>query len=266
MELTMKELQYYLEVALLVAQCGGKEALKFFRTEGLKVESKLTTSFDPVTKADKDAERMMRDHIKRYFPSDGVIGEEYNNIPSASGITWVIDPIDGTRAFVSGTPSWGVLVAVNNGNIPIIGVIYQPFTGEIFYGGQGVAYFRRNGEDTKINVRRCAKISQAILFSTYPEIGTQREYNQFQLINKMVMQTRYGFDCYAYAMLAMGFIDIIMEAGLKSYDIQAPYALICAAGGVASNWNGCDPQFGGTFLACGDKHLHSMIISELSRS
>ena len=79
------------------------------------------------------------------------------------------------------------------------------------------------------------------------------------------MQTRYGFDCYAYAMLAMGFVDIIMEAGLKSYDIQAPYALICAAGGVVSNWSGYDPQFGGTFLACGDKHLHSIIISELSK-
>ena len=264
MELTANELQYYMKAAVSVAQCGGKEALKFFRSKELVVESKLTGSFDPVSRADKDAERVMRNHIKRNFPNDGVVGEEYNNIPGTSGITWVIDPIDGTRAFVSGTPSWGVLVAVNNGNIPIIGVIYQPFTGEIFYGGNGVANLRSKGEDMEIHVRNCTKLSEAILFSTFPEIGTQQEFNQFQKIKKMVLQTRYGFDCYAYAMLAMGFIDIIMEAGLNSYDIQAPYALIRAAGGVASDWRGEDPQFGGTFLACGDRHLHSTIISEVS--
>ena len=114
--------------------------------------------------------------------------------------------------------------------------------------------------------KKCKHLSDAILFSTFPEIGTAEEHRKFQIINKKVKQTRYGFDCYAYALLAMGAIDIVMEAGLQSYDIQGPQALIESSGGVVSSWSGNNPQYGGTLLACGSKNIHDEILLLLTRS
>ena len=261
-----RELKHYVEIARQVALAGGAEALKYFRSKNLVVESKSTAKFDPVTLADKRTEEVMRRAILSNFPEDGIIGEEHENISGTSGISWVIDPIDGTRSFIAGAPTWGILVAVNDGIGPFAGVIYQPFIDELFFGGFGSAYYEFKGKREKIFTKKCKNLSDATLFSTFPEIGTTEEHRKFQIINKKVKQTRYGFDCYAYALLAMGAIDIVMEAGLQSYDIQGPQALIESSGGVVSSWSGNNPQYGGTLLACGSKNIHDEILLLLTRS
>ena len=266
MSLRTGELERYLEIARKIAIAAGTEVLKLFRSADLLIENKGTTSLDPVTFADRLAERLIIDEIQKYFPDDGITGEEYGKIEGSSLVHWVIDPIDGTRAFISGIPAWTILIAVNDGTIPVIGVIYQPFTEELFYGSRNYAFYELKGKRKRIHARKCEGLSSSIMFSTHPEIGNELEYNQFKEINNKVMLTRYGFDCYAHAMLAMGLIDVVMEAGLKSYDIQAPQALIVAAGGNVTSWTGADPQFGGTFLATGDENIHEEILSLLASS
>ncbi len=259
------ELTHYIEIAKQVALVGGAEALKYFRSKDLGVENKSIAKFDPVSLADIRTEEVMRREIMAKFPQDGITGEEHESLNGTSGINWIIDPIDGTRAFISGAPSWGILVAVNDGTGPFVGVIYHPFTDELFVGSFGNAYYEFKGKREKICTRKCRGLSEAVLFSTFPEIGTEQEHKRFQIISEKVKQTRYGFDCYAYALLAMGMIDIVMEAGLEAYDIQAPQALIEASGGVVSSWTNKNPQFGGTFLACGSKNIHDEIISILPK-
>ena len=237
--------------------------LPFFRGQDLGLTSKRS-DFDPVTHADRAAERAMRETIAATRPQDAILGEEYGKTDGTSGLTWVLDPIDGTRAFICGTATWGVLISLNDANGPIFGIIDQPYTGERFVGGLGDAQLVRFEETTPLAVRPCSDLSNATLLTTFPEIGTNAERKAFEHVRNKVKLTRYGLDCYAYALLALGQIDLVIEAGLQSYDIAAPIAVIEAAGGFVTNWQGDPVHDGGQVVAAGDKAMHAAAMALLN--
>lgn len=239
-------------------------ALTYFRQASQAVENKYTDGFDPVTRADKDIEAAMRDYLAQHRPDDGILGEEYENIDGTSGLTWVLDPIDGTRGFLSGTPTWGVLIAVDDGNGPILGVIDQPFTQERFAGGLGRATWSQRDMARDLQSSSKTELSEAIVFSTYPEIGSENQRAAFEAVADKCLLTRFGTDCYAYGLLAAGQIDLVIEAGLQAFDIQAPIGVIEAAGGVVTDWQGKPAHHGGTSLAAATPELHAAALEILT--
>ena len=251
-----------LEVAEAVADAARIETLRYFRTHDLGTESKRT-DFDPVTVADRDAEAAMRAVLARRRPYDGIYGEEYGEVSGATGLTWVLDPIDGTRGYISGTPTWGVLVALSDEDGPMLGVIDQPYIGERFIGTHGVATFSGPQGQGTLKVRETRDLSEATLFTTFPEVGTPEDRAAFERVAERVQLTRYGCDCYAYALLAAGQIDLVIEAGLQAYDIQAPIAVIEAAGGIVTNWEGGPVHEGGRALAAATPELHAAALERL---
>ncbi|MGI9389049.1 MAG: inositol monophosphatase family protein [Boseongicola sp.] len=239
------------------------ETLKHFRVAGLIAESKRS-DFDPVTIADRASEAAMRRILADRRPDDGILGEEEAPVAGTSGLTWVIDPIDGTRGYISGTPTWGVLIALSDASGPILGVVDQPYIGERFYGGPGRAELLGPMGTSDLAVRQTTTLSEATLFSTFPEVGIDEEGAAFKRVADNVRLTRYGLDCYAYALLAAGQVDLVIEAGLSSYDIQAPIAVIEAAGGIVTNWEGGAVHDGGRALAAATPELHKAALSLLS--
>jgi histidinol phosphatase-like enzyme (inositol monophosphatase family) len=252
------------DVAHKLADAARPIALQYFRRGGQNVENKLASEFDPVTVADREIERKMREMLARLRPDDGILGEEYGAKSGTSGLTWVLDPIDGTRSFISGTPTWGVLIAVGGHDGPSIGLIDQPFTGERFFGGPLGAHWHRAGETETLKVRDCADLGNAVLFSTFPEIGTPAERSSFERVKALAKLTRYGTDCYAYGLLAAGQIDVVIEAGLNAYDIQGPLAVVQAAGGIFTNWQGQPAHNGGQVIAAGDARIHAAALALLA--
>lgn len=238
--------------------------LAYFRTDRLATRNKAGGSeFDPVTEGDRACERAMREVLAARRPDDGILGEEEGVVEGTSGLTWVLDPIDGTRAFLAGTPTWGVLIAVNAGAAPILGIIDQPYTGERYIGGLGLAEHHDRTGTRPLKVGTTTELSDAILFTTFPEIGTAPERRAFETVRDQVRLTRYGTDCYAYGLLAMGQIDLVIEAGLHAYDIQGPMAVIEAAGGIVTDWRGGEVHQGGRVLAAATKELHGRALSSL---
>lgn len=254
-------------VSQALAEAGGLAALEYFRTPALSSENKdQAGGFDPVTIADRAAEAAMRAVLARERPQDAILGEEGGASPGSSGLTWALDPIDGTRAFISGIPMWGVLIGLDAGQGPVLGLVDQPYIGERFLGAFGQASLtRRGGTAQLIATRACADLSAATLFTTFPKVGTPDEGAAFADISAQVRLTRYGTDCYAYAMLAMGQIDLVIEAGLHAYDIQGPMAVIQAAGGVVTDWKGGPAHRGGRVLAAGDTRVHAQALEVLAR-
>lgn len=253
----------YLAFAIELAMGAGKAILPYFRPDALEVENKGSAAYDPVTQADRLAEQVMREMIGEHFPAHGVLGEEFDHTPG-DGLTWVLDPIDGTRAFVMGLLHWGTLVALFDGQRPIIGVLHQPFTQETF-AGDGTRAFRRQGMHEQIlRTRSCDAVGKALGASTAPDMFvTDLERDGFGTIRGLVRDMRYGTDCYAYAMLAHGHIDLVLEAGLKPYDVQALIPIVEGAGGVLTDWRGENAAMGGAVLACGDPELHELVLQEL---
>jgi len=261
--MTDTQLEARFALAERLADAAAAAILPYFRAGRLASESKLAGGYDPVTVADRAAEAAMRALIAAEFPEDGILGEELGNEPGTSGLTWVLDPIDGTRGFVSGTPTWGVLVALSNAEGPVFGIIDQPYTGERFIGGPGGAWFARGGQKTPIACAPAPDLSQAVLFSTFPEVGTPAERAGFEAVKARVRLTRYGMDCYAYALIAAGQIDLVIEAGLYPYDVHAPIAVIEAAGGVVTDWQGGPAHGGGRVLAASSRALHAAALDLL---
>ena len=199
----------------------------------------------------------MRDILRDQRPHDAILGEEYGAASGTSGLTWVLDPIDGTRGFVSGTPTWGVLIAVSDASGPRYGLIDQPYIGERFVGLGNVAHVQGPLGKSTLKTRAPRALSEATVFTTFPEVGTASEGAAFHRVARGSKLTRYGCDCYAYALLAAGQIDLVIEAGLQSYDIQAPIAVIEAAGGIVTNWEGEPVHNGGRALAAATPELHA---------
>ncbi len=255
-------------VAEALADVAAAHSLPLFRRPGLAVDDKgLSLSggrIDPVTEADRAAEAAMRARLDELRPGDGVLGEEFGPKASATGLTWVLDPIDGTRAFMSGVPSWGTLIGLDAGEGPALGLIDQPFTGERFIGGFGRAVLKRGGAETPLATRPCARLADATLFTTFPEVGAPAERAGFEAVRDRARLTRYGLDCYAYALVAHGQIDLVVEAGLFAYDIQGPQGVIEAAGGVVTDWRGRSPHQGGRVIAAGDRRVHAEALEILA--
>lgn len=253
----MTEQDQIIATAHLLADAARRETLGLFRSPNLRPDNKAADGFDPVTEADRASERAMRALLAIHRPLDAILGEEFGSQPGSSGLTWVLDPIDGTRAFMAGAPSWGVLIAVNDDEGPLYGLIDQPYIGERFEGGFGRHAMTGPQGGANLQVRRDVPLAQATLMTTFPEIGTKEELAGFERVRNQVRLTRYGLDCYAYALLAAGQIDLVIEAGLQPYDICAPIAVIEAAGGIVTDWTGAPAHQGGRVLAAASPELHA---------
>lgn len=238
--------------------------LAHFRTRDLAAETKETTRFDPVTAADRLSEERMREVLARRRPMDGILGEEFGARAGTSGLTWVLDPIDGTRGYLSGTPTWGVLIAVRDAEGVLYGIIDQPYIRERFEGGLGLARVVGPSGEAALSVRAARPLSQAIVFSTFPEVGTADEAAAFRRVAAGAKLVRYGTDCYAYALIAAGQIDLVIEAGLQAYDVQAPIAVIEAAGGIVTDWQGRPALEGGQILAAANREVHAEALALLN--
>ncbi len=253
-----------LSVAHALADAARPIAMQYFRKGGQGVENKLEGDFDPVTVADREIEQAMRAILAERRPDDGIFGEEFGQTKGTTGLTWVLDPIDGTRAFISGLPTWGVLIAVGGQDGPQIGMIDQPFIAERFIGTPRGARWQRGHEDIALKVRACADLADATLFTTFPEVGTPAERLAFERVRDRVKLTRYGVDCYAYGLIGAGQADLVIEAGLNAYDVQGPIAVIQAAGGIVTDWQGGPAHNGGTALAAGDARTHAAALELLN--
>lgn len=258
------ELQSLTNFACQLADLAGNTIMPYFRQE-LSVDNKLSGgSFDPVTVADKEAELRMREQIQSSHPGHGILGEEYGAVQGETGLTWVLDPIDGTRAFISGLPVWGTLIALHDGQRPVIGVMDQPFTGERFIASGNRSVLQQHGREKILQTRACNKLDQTIMMSTDPEMFDRSERRVQQQLASSVKLMRFGGDCYAYCMLASGCIDLVVEAGLSAYDIQALIPIIECAGGVVSDWQGNPADSGGQVVAASNHKLHAQALELLA--
>ncbi|MCC5974424.1 MAG: inositol monophosphatase family protein [Rubellimicrobium sp.] len=241
--------------------------LKHFRTaiegEDKALKRGPSDRFDPVTAADRASEAAMRALIEQHRPDDAILGEEFGPRPGTSGLTWVLDPIDGTRGYISGTPTWGVLISVADAAGPLFGIIDQPYIGERFEGGLGHARLTGPGGSRPLATRPPRPLREAILVSTFPEIGTPAEHAAFRSVADRVRLVRYGLDCYGYALVAAGQVDLVIEAGLMPYDVQAPIAVIEAAGGIVTDWTGGPVHHGGRVLAAANPAIHAEALALL---
>lgn len=222
--------------------------------------------FDPVTIADKGAEQAMRALIAAERPEDGIIGEEFGTEAGKSGKDWVLDPIDGTRSFITGMMSgWGTLIALAEGGVPQYGILNQPITGERFSGTAEKAELSWNGETRVLHSRRCGALEDAVLMTTHPwECFTEEENPIFRNIADRARMTRFSADCYGYAMVALGHVDLVIESGLKPWDIAALIPIIEGAGGVVTDWQGNPHPMGGQVIAAGDPALHEKMLPLLA--
>jgi len=255
-----------IRTAQALADAARPETLRHFRI-GITPDDKGPGPggrFDPVTEADRAAERAMRAVLARERPHDGILGEEYGTQAGTSGLTWVLDPIDGTRGYISGTPTWGVLVAVSDAEGPLYGIIDQPYIGERFCGGMGEASMVGPLGAAPLRTAAPRPLSEAILLTTFPEIGTADEHRAFRRVADRVRLVRYGLDCYGYALLAAGQVDLVIEAGLQPYDVQAPIAVVTAAGGLATDWEGRPAHGGGRLLAAANPEGHAAALDLLA--
>ena len=253
-----------------LADESGDALLQFFR-DSLPVEDKgAERGFDPVTEADRQAEQVMRNMVVEAFPDHGIIGEEFDPVASHAALRWVFDPIDGTRAFIMGSPMWGTLIGLLNETEPVIGLMNQPFTGERFWADDSAAYFRHgraNAPARHIKTRKCGRLDEATLTTTDPLLfGSEQEKAAFDVLAGHTRLTRYGGDCYNYCLLAAGFVDLVVESGLKPHDVVALIPIIERAGGVMTTWEGAPATDGGRIIAAGDKGLHEKAMKMLSET
>jgi histidinol phosphatase-like enzyme (inositol monophosphatase family) len=246
-----------------LATVSGQAILPFFRT-ALGAENKAGAgAFDPVTEADRAAEVAMRRLIKQRFPQHGILGEEFGAEGTDAEYVWVLDPIDGTRAFIAGLPLWGTLIGLTRAGAPVRGLMHQPFTGERFAGDGGQATWRGPSGERRLRTRRCDGLADAILCTTSPKLFSGDEAAAYDAVESAVRLARYGTDCYAYCMLAAGHVDLVVEAGLKPYDIVALIPIIEGAGGVVTDWQGGSAASGGRIVAAGDPRLHAAALERL---
>lgn len=245
--------------------------LPFFRTAVGTEDKNQGGRFDPVTEADRAAEVAMRRMIEAQFPGHGIIGEEFGAVRADAEYVWVLDPIDGTKAFISGLPTWGVLIGLLHGGQPCYGMMVQPFTQERFVGDSTKAHWRGTGLGSlrgsrRLETRRCASLKDATVMTTSPLLYTKDKLDALRRVEGEAKLVRYGCDCYAFAMLAGGHVDCVLEAGVQAYDVVALIPIIRGAGGVMTDWKGGDAAKGGDVVASGDARFHDKVLAKLSGS
>lgn len=248
-----------------LSSAAGAAILPHFRT-GFDVENKKSGGFDPVTIADRAAETAMRAEINRAYPDHGILGEEHGSENLDAEHVWVLDPIDGTRAFISGLPTWGVLIGLKTGGKPAIGMMAQPYVGETYAGDGKSAWYEGPLGARTLATRPCAEIESAVLLTTAPEMFQGAEADAYQAIASRTRLNRYSSDCYGYAMVAAGQVDCVIETGLQAYDVVALIPIIEGAGGVITSWTGGSAADGGQVVASGDPRLHDQLLAILSRA
>ena len=231
----------------------------------LAVEDKhLRGVYDPVTVADRAGEAAMRALIAARFPDHGILGEEYGRDRTDAEHVWVLDPIDGTRAFISGLPTWGTLIGLKRAGRPVHGLMHQPFTGESFSGDGRIARYDGPGGRRQLRTRPCPALADAVLYTTAPSIFSGLERPVYDAVERDVRLARYSADCYAYCMLAAGHVDLVIEAGVEPYDVVALIPIIEGAGGVVTTWTGGPAADGGRVVASGDPRLHEQLLARLA--
>jgi myo-inositol-1(or 4)-monophosphatase len=239
-----------------LASVSGEAILPFFRTT-LSIEDKGSgRGFDPVTAADRAAEAAMRTLIRRSFPAHGIIGEEFGDERTDAEYVWVLDPIDGTKSFISGMPAWGTLIGLTHFSAPVFGMMHQPFTRERFTGDGEAARYRGPSGDRVLQARRCGSLADAVLLTTSPLLMKPPDRQAFDSVENKVRLSRYGGDCYAYCMLAAGHVDLVIETELKPHDIIPLIPIIAGAGGMVTTWDGGTPESGGRIIAAADARVH----------
>ncbi|VTU22599.1 Histidinol-phosphatase [Variovorax sp. PBS-H4] len=221
-----------LRIANLLADAAAAHSLRLFRTP-LEVIAKADQS--PVTVADRAAEAAMREILGIERPADGIFGEEHGVARMDAEAVWVLDPIDGTRSFVTGSPLWGTLIALVRGGRVELGMVDMPVLGERWVGQAGLGA-QRNGQAVRVSA--CDSVEAARIFTTSPDIFGPADWNAFDRLSRRCAMRRFGGDCYSYAQLAGGSIDLVVETGLQPYDYLGPAGLIEAAGGVITDWEG----------------------------
>ena len=253
------ELDGFLALALRLADAAGAVIRPHFR-QRLVVDDK--PDLTPVTAADRAAETAMRGLIEAHFPGHGIIGEEFGRIREDAEFVWVLDPIDGTKSFISGVPLFGTLIALTRRRRPILGIIDQPISRERWVGATGQPTIFN---DAPIHCRGCPTLAAATLFATTPEMFKGNDAAAFARVRAAVKLTRFGADCYAYGVLAAGFIDLVLEASLKPYDFCAMVPIVEGAGGIATDWQGgaLDLASDGRILVAGDHRVHQAALALL---
>ncbi len=255
------------ELALRLADASGPVILEHFRS-GLAVERKDDAS--PVTIADREAETVLRGLLEREVPNHGIFGEEHENTRLDADYVWVLDPIDGTRAFINGIPLFGTLIALTFQGAPILGVIDHPALGERWLGvaGAETRHWGRGDDGVTVSVRSCGGIGDALLCATSPEMFSADQLARFKRVQAAARDTRFGTDCYAYAMIASGQTDLAVEAGMQPYDYLAHAVVVAGAGGVISDWAGAPLtiESPGTVVAAGDAQVHAAALELLAEA
>jgi histidinol phosphatase-like enzyme (inositol monophosphatase family) len=232
------------------------------------VENKGGSAFDPVTEADRGAEAAIRALIAARFPDHGVIGEEYGADRPEAEHVWVIDPIDGTRAFIAGLPVWTTLIALRFQGAPVLGVIGQPYLREFYVGSPalGSRLVTPDGE-RRLEVRPCAGLAEAAIATTDPDLFTGAEGEVWASVRRAARLTRLGCDAYAFAMVALGTLDLVVESGLKPWDVEAAVPLIEGAGGLVTDWSGQRlGREGGQVAGAGDPRILRDALPHLRRA
>ncbi|HET6376981.1 MAG TPA: histidinol-phosphatase [Methylocella sp.] len=248
-----------------LADIASDTILPFFRT-ALDTEDKSSGGmFDPVTEADRAAESAMRRMIQATFPNHGIIGEEFGPFQNDAEYVWVLDPIDGTKSFIAGLPVWGSLIGLLHHGNPAYGMMVQPFTRERFTGDGIGAYWRGPGPDhemtkRKLATRRCPGLQKATLMTTSPLLYAPGKLEAFRRLESTVRLSRYGADCYAFAMLAAGHVDCVIEPDVNPYDIVPLVPIIEGAGGVVTSWDGGSPAEGGDVIASCSPQIHEAVL------
>lgn len=255
------------QLIVALARAAGEVALPYFRgTFALDDKGAGKAKFDPVTEADKNAEAAIRKILAERRPDDAILGEEYGATNQGAELEWVIDPIDGTRAFIAGLPLWTTLIALRVEGQPRLGVIAQPYLNEIFVGGPGGSRLIRGELERRLKVRPCPKLTDAALATTDVHLFNGAEAGAFEQVRAAARYARFGCDAYAYAMVAMGGLDLVVESGLKPWDWCALVPVVEGAGGVVTNWRGETPDGSGQIAAAGDRACLDEALVALKRS
>lgn len=252
--------------AVELAREAARVSLPYFRGAYAETDKGGPGAFDPVTQADHEAEAAIRRLIAARYPDHGVIGEEYGEDRPDADHVWILDPIDGTRAFIAGLPLWTTLIALRAEGRPFVGAIGQPYLDEIFLGGPSGARLLKGGTEAPLAVRACARLNDALIATTDPDLFTGPELGAWTQVRAAARLARLGCDAYAYAMLAAGRIDLVVESGLKIWDWSALVPVIEAAGGAVSNWRGEAPDGSGQILAVGDVGIREQALVTLRRA
>lgn len=253
----------YAAFAEALAAAAGRESLPHFRTRP-DMTNKLSEGFDPVTEGDKAGERAMRAMIEERYPDHGIIGEEYGVKEARSGFTWVLDPIDGTRSFVTGMLSWTTLVGLSFEGEPMVGVMSQPYVGERFVGAPAGAVMKTAAGERPIVVQPARRLAEAIGTTTAPGLyRSPRQRDFLARMQKALRFMRYDGDAYFFCMLAAGQIDIALDSGLEIYDISPLVPIIRGAGGIVTRWDRNPPQLAGDIIAAASQELYEEALSLL---